>query len=155
MSFLERVCKELSGQGTVFAIAGGHAVALHGAVRGTIDIDFVIEWTEDNLVRVEKATRRLGLVSRLPVTPQQVYKDRDSLIKDRNLIAWNFYNPKRLDEQLDLIIDYDLSGHERIIFSVGGIDLPVLGVEALIAMKKKSGRPQDLHDIDALESIKK
>jgi hypothetical protein len=35
----ERVCRKLSKCNVPYAIVGGHAVALHGAVRSTIDID--------------------------------------------------------------------------------------------------------------------
>ena len=39
MTALEKVCAALAQAKLRFAIVGGHAVALHGAVRGTVDID--------------------------------------------------------------------------------------------------------------------
>ena len=45
MSFLSRVSKALDAAGVRYALVGGYAVALHGAVRGTVDIDIVLRWT--------------------------------------------------------------------------------------------------------------
>lgn len=151
--FIERVCKKLNEHHVPYAIVGGHAVALHGAVRGTIDIDFVIEWTAENLKSAEAALKELGLVSSLPITATEVFENRDHYIADRNLIAWNFYNPKSLDEQVDLIISYDLYQKGTKIFRSADYDFPVLALVELIAMKKQSGRPQDLADIEALQEL--
>jgi len=153
--FLTRVCKTLSNHKVPFAIVGGHAVALHGAVRGTVDIDFVIQWSRENLARTEEAITRLGLVSRLPLSAREVFANRDDYIEKHNLIAWNFFNPQRLDEQLDLIINYDLGQQTPTFIKVGDTDIPVLDARELIAMKKKTGRQQDLLDAEALENLHK
>jgi len=78
-----------------YAIVGGHAVALHGALRGTVDIDFVIHWQKKHLLQAEKALHSIGLQSRLPITAEEVFHFRDEYIRNRNLIAWPFYNPQR------------------------------------------------------------
>ena len=46
---LTRLCKEFNEHELKYAIAGGFAVALHGAVRGTIDVDLVLDLGEKNL----------------------------------------------------------------------------------------------------------
>ena len=46
---LTRLCKEFNSKSLRYAIAGGFAVALHGAVRGTVDVDLVLDLTEKNL----------------------------------------------------------------------------------------------------------
>lgn len=153
--FIERVCRKLNELNVPYAIVGGHAVALHGAVRGTIDIDFVIVWTAENLQTAELALKELGLVSTLPITAEEVFANRESYIADRNLIAWNFHNPKSLDEQVDLIISYDLHQRYPKLFHANDYTLSVLAIDDLIAMKRESGRPQDLADVEALEKINK
>ncbi len=77
MTVLERVCGALRDAGVRYAVVGGYAVALHGAVRGTLDIDVALHWSRTNLLRAETALQGIGLVSRLPVTGNEVYDFRD------------------------------------------------------------------------------
>ncbi|MDH3977905.1 MAG: hypothetical protein OEU86_05265 [Gammaproteobacteria bacterium] len=153
MPFLNRVCSALAAKDIPYAIVGGHAVALHGAVRGTVDIDIVLSWNLDTLLSTEQALNQLGLFSRLPVNATDIYQFRDEYINNRNLIGWNFYNPDNPVEQVDIIITYDLKTRkiDRIETTAGPIKL--LNKQDLIAMKKKSGRPQDIADIDALKKL--
>lgn len=154
MTFLEKACAALTASKVKYAVVGGHAVALHGAVRGTVDVDVIISWTLAGLKRTEAALAKIGLVSRLPITANDIYQFRDEYITKRNLIAWNFYNPDDLSEQLDLVITTDLKGKttRQVKLSTGNIR--ILSRRDLIAMKKESGRPQDLEDISALERIR-
>lgn len=55
-----------------YTLVGAHAVALHGTVRGTVDIDFIIKWSLKNLTLIEKALNELGLTSRLPIRSEDM-----------------------------------------------------------------------------------
>ena len=132
-------------------MVGGYAVALHGAVRGTVDIDIVVAWNLKTLRGAELALSELGLVSRIPVSAHEIYCFRDEYIQNRNLIGWNHYNPNSPAEQVDIIISYDLSGKKVNTLTTGGGPVRVLSRKELIAMKRASGRPQDLEDVKALE----
>jgi len=151
--FINKVCGALTASGVRYALVGGHAVSLHGAVRGTVDVDITINWNLRSLQNAEKALNEIGLISRLPVTAENVFQFRDEYIENRNLIAWNFYNPENMTEQVDIIISYDLKGRRRQ--RVDTIEGPVyiLDIKELIEMKRVSGRPQDLSDISALEKL--
>ena len=151
--FLIRVCQALSGKKIRYAVVGGHAVALHGAIRGTIDIDVAIKWSLKALTNAEAALQELGLVSRLPLTANDVFSYRDEYVSKRNLVAWNFYNPSDLTEQVDLIVTYDLAGRHLKMIDMESVQIPVLNKKDLIAMKIKSGRPQDIEDASALENL--
>ena len=153
MTFLETVCQALDKAGVRYAIVGGYAVALHGAVRGTVDVDCVINWNVKSLRQAEKAINGIGLESRLPVTAEDIFQFREEYILNRNLLAWSFYNPKDLSQQLDLLIYFDLKGKKTKSFAIGDQIIKVLDKKALIAMKRQSGRPQDLADIRALEQL--
>ncbi len=153
MTFLETVCQALDKAGVRYAIVGGYAVALHGAVRGTVDVDCVINWNEKSLNLAEKAINGIGLVSRLPITADDIFQFRDEYIHNRNLLAWSFYNPQDLSQQLDLLIYFDLKGKKTKSFAIGDQIIKVLDKKALIAMKRQSGRPQDWADIRALEQL--
>ena len=154
MLFINRVCQSLEQHRVRYAIAGGYAVALHGAVRGTMDVDIVINWELPSLLKTEKALKEIHLVSRLPVNAEDVFRFRDEYVRNRNLIAWNFHNPSDVSQQVDIIITYDLKGNSRVRRDSEEGAIQVLGLEELICMKKESGRPQDLEDIKALEKLK-
>lgn len=151
--FIIKVCKALKDAHIPYAVVGGYAVALHGAVRGTIDVDIVIAWTLENLQRAEKVLKALGLVSRLPINAASVYGSKTEFVEKRNLVAWNFYNPSNPLEQVDLIITYDLQNHKADLIQTALGEISVLSRKDLMAMKKASGRPQDLEDIKALGEL--
>ena len=153
MTCLERICAALHDAGVRYAVVGGYAVALHGAVRGTLDIDVVFPWTERALVLAEAALHGIGLVSTLPVSAREVYAFRDEYVQNRNLIAWQFHNPDDPLEQVDIIINYDLTGKRTKRVELASGPVRVLSIKDLIAMKRESGRPQDLEDIRALEQL--
>ena len=154
MTFLEKICQALNQNKVGYVIVGGYAVALHGAVRGTLDVDIALRWTLRDLKKAEQVLNDLGLVSRLPISADDIFQFRDEYIKNRNLVAWNFYNPLNLAEQLDIIITYDAKGRRRESKKLASATVPVLNKQDLIEMKRRSGRPQDNADIDALEKIK-
>lgn len=137
-----------------YAIVGGYAVALHGAVRGTVDIDLVLQVSEKQFVSAEAALKALGLTPRLPVSGKEVFLFREEYINNRNLIAWSFVDQKDPTKVVDIILTEDLSHLKTESIKVGKEKLQILAVDDLIRMKKKSGRKQDLEDIKALESLK-
>lgn len=148
------VCRALKAKKVRYAIVGGYAVALHGAVRGTVDIDVIIQISEAQFVKAEAALKSLGLTPRLPVSGREVYQFREEYIKNRNLIAWSFIDYKDPSKIVDIILTEDLKKLSVKNVKVGPESLPVLAVDDLIKMKKKSGRKQDLEDIKALEALK-
>ncbi|HEY9036813.1 MAG TPA: DUF6036 family nucleotidyltransferase [Pseudomonadales bacterium] len=151
--FITHVTNALTAHGVPYAIAGGHAVALHGALRGTVDIDFVIRWQKKHVRAAEQALNSIGLVSRLPITADDAFNFRTEYIQRRNLIDWSFYNPAHQDQQVDLLIHFDLGRKKTLTAHTHEGDIRYLNKADLIAMKRASGRPQDLADIEALESL--
>ena len=156
MSFLEKVCAALREADVRYAIAGGYAVALHGAVRGTIGVDVVLHWTKRTLAKAEAALNDIGLVSRLPVSARDVFAFRDEYVRNRNLTTWAFYNPDDPSEQVDIVITYDLTGKQgkrlkRVTLPSGPVQ--VLSLKDLVGMKRASGRLQDVEDIRALDRL--
>lgn len=153
MTSLERVCAALERAGVRYAVVGGHAVALHGAVRGTVDIDIAISWSRKSLLAMEKALNDVGLISRLPVSAVDIFNFRDEYIDKRNLTAWSFYNPEDLSEQVDVIITYDLKGKRTKRIQLADGHVQILDIRDLIRMKRESARPQDVEDLLALEKL--
>lgn len=154
--FIHKVCSVLNDWKVPFAIVGGYAVVLHGFARGTVDIDLVLRCSLKHLQNAEAALKRIGLVSRIPITADDLFRFKEEYIQKRNLIAWNFYDPLNPLHQVDIIITYDLKNpdHVQKIRTAEGT-VSVLAVEELIKMKKASGRPQDLEDVKALINLAK
>ncbi|MGB0452687.1 MAG: hypothetical protein ACPGJV_03160 [Bacteriovoracaceae bacterium] len=150
---LRKVIQSFKKHKVPYAIVGGHAVALHGAVRGTIDIDFIIKWSLKNLNAFEKALNDIGLQSRLPITADDLFNFKDEYIKNRNLIAWNFTNASDPSEQIDLVINFDLTNASVKKIKIQNETYNVISKKDLIRMKKISARKQDLLDIEALERL--
>jgi hypothetical protein len=151
---MERLTSAFDREGVRYGLVGGYAVALHGAPRGTIDVDCIIRHTEADFEACERALRTIGLEPRLPLTAKEVFKFRDEYIQRRNLIAWSFVNPTNPVEVVDIIITHDLAAHKTVAkrYLLGKIH--VLALDDLIQMKKASGRPQDLEDVKTLEALR-
>ncbi len=154
--FILKVIQALQKVRVKFAVCGGQAVALHGAVRGTIDIDLVVGLDEGNLkIAEEILLNELKLVSRIPIRAQDLVQFRKEYIKKKNLKAWSFVNPKRASEVVDVMILDDISSFNVVQKQAWGITVPVVSIADLIKMKTQSGRPQDLSDIEALKYLLK
>jgi hypothetical protein len=130
-----------------YAVVGGYALALHGLVRATIDVDFVLSLNLKDFETAENVLKVLGLQSRLPVRAQDIIKMREEYIKNRNLLAWSFVDYKDPARQVDILINKDLSDITVKKISVGGQKISVASLEDLLEMKLAAGRPQDLVDV--------
>ena len=153
--FLINLCRNLNLKKIPYCVVGGTAVALHGAVRGTLDVDLAIALSEETFIETEKVLRAMGLESRLPVRAQEVFHFRKEYITRRNLIAWSFLNPTNPAQQVDIIITEDANDLSPVTLKLHGTKVRVASVEGLIRMKQKSSRPQDIEDIQALQELKK
>jgi hypothetical protein len=151
--FLYTVAQAFEENSIDYVIVGGFAVALHGAIRGTVDLDLVINLSEKDFINAERVLKFLGLEPRLPVDAKQVFAFREDYIKNRNLIAWSFYNPSRSIDTIDIIITHDRRKMKAKKIRFNGITLKVASISDLIQMKSESGRPQDLADIEALRKL--
>lgn len=138
-----------------FAIVGGLALAFHGIVRNTVDVDLVISLTAPQLEKAEQALKEIGLQSRIPVRAKDIAAFRKEYIRDRNLIAWSFVDFKNPLRQVDILIHLSLEDLPHQTIKVGGVRIPVATLQALAEMKKTAGRPQDLVDLERIyEKIK-
>lgn len=153
--WIEQLIDALERHEVKYAIVGGYALALHGVVRGTVDVDLVLKISRSNYRNAEKALAEMGLTSQLPVGADEVFDFREEYIRNKNMAAWNFTDPKDPTRAVDIIIAQDLSGMKVNKIKAGQLTLPVLSVRDLIRMKRKSGRLQDIQDIEALERIGK
>jgi len=151
--FIKNVIKALGKHRVKYALVGGYAVALHGAVRGTVDIDIVIALSKKAFEHTETALLEIGLESRLPITATDVYSFREEYIQNRNLITWSFVNPDNPLEIVDILITEDVNNIKVVNKRAFDMNIKVAAIPDLINIKEKAGRPQDLEDINALETL--
>jgi len=152
--FIRKVIQALEVNRVEYAVVGGYAVAMHGAVRGTVDIDLAIALSQKSYERTENAMQQLGLQSRLPVSAGDVFKFRKEYISNRNLIAWSFINSDNPLEVVDILITEDASKLDIVEKQAFDLKIRLVSIPELIRMKRQSNRPQDVEDIRALEKIK-
>lgn len=151
---LLRVTEALRKARVAHAVVGGYAVALHGAIRGTLDIDLVIRLEEKAFVAAERGLQSIGLQSRLPVGAAEVFRFREEYLANRNLAAWSFVNPDRPSEIVDIVLTHDLAQIRTWNVRIEGRTVRIVALDDLIEMKRAAGRPQDVEDARALETIR-
>lgn len=152
--FLEKVIRAMQQHKVSYVLVGGYAVALHGAVRGTVDIDIVISLNKKSYQNVEKALNSIGLQSRLPVSASEVFSFREEYIQNRNLIAWSFVNFANPSEMVDIIITEDAKELKSVLKVSEDMKIKVASINDLIRIKRKAARKQDIEDIKALEKLR-
>lgn len=133
-----------------FAIAGAHAVAIHGHVRATTDIDV--------LIRSEDADKAEGVLLALS------YRLESSSSGFAHYLRQPVPETPGLIERAELLLSSRELGHRGLVqaaaqpVSWGGVELPVVPVDILVLMKVMAGmddpaRAQDLGDARALLSM--
>lgn len=144
-------------------IVGGLAVNLHGVPRMTQDIDIIIAIEKENILALCDCLTNLGYAPRLPENPMNM-ADPEILknwIEKRNLKAFSFFNKQDEFKVIDIVLvhplNFEAAYQRKNIIKIQNIEIPLLAIDDLIEMKKFSGRPRDLSDIEMLveaQSIK-
>ena len=123
-------------------LVGGQAVALHGHPRFTKDADLWLRDSAENLAGAGRALMAFG-------APRSVI---EALEAARGLdVVWMGAPPVRID--LVKAVpggDFDAAWADRVTLSIDGVDVTVVSRETLIALKRASGRAQDLVDAKLL-----
>lgn len=142
-----------------YLLIGGLAVSLHGVERATMDIDITVATSPDNLAALLDAARELRLTPVLPV-PVEALTDIELLRRwhaERNLESFALRAPGLAGVTVDILpfppVDYDQMRMRAVMFEIGEVQIPVVSIPDLIALKRAVGRPIDLSDITHLERI--
>ena len=160
MIFYEEVFREFKRQKVKYVLVGGIAVNLLGAMRSTVDLDLLVEMSDKNLKKIVEILRSQGYRAKQPIDPMKIAdrKTRGEWIEKKHMKAFNFYKEDELKE-VDIVIDSPVSFEEAkksaLRIKVDDLTLPVISMDNLIKMKKKTGRAIDDLDIEELTKIKK
>jgi hypothetical protein len=147
----------LSDHHVEFVLIGGFAVALHGHVRATKDIDIVPERSRENLTRLWNALDELeAMPAELDdFRPEEmpVSFSLDGLIEGGgNWVLYTRLGRVDVMQSVTGVEDYGelRSGAVRVDGTEVGHPLWVAGIDDLISMKEAAGRDIDRFDITAL-----
>lgn len=134
----------LSEADAEYLVVGAHALANHGLVRATGDLDCWINPTPENARRVFRALELFGAPGWISV---------DDLIHPDRIIQIGIV-PARVDllTSIDGVV-FAEAWKARVLTEVDGLQLPVLSREHLLINKRATGRPQDLVDAERLEAL--
>lgn len=133
---------EFIAAGVEFLVVGAHALAAHGHVRATKDLDLWVRPSAENATRTMAALTRFG-------TPLHDLTEAD--LSRPGLIFQIGVPPVRIDVLTAIDgVSFEEAWPERIKATFGSQEVPVLSRRHLLANKKASGRLQDLADIERL-----
>lgn len=143
---LHAVCAALARAGVRHAVCGGVAVTVHGATRSTRDIDVLV--APDDVPAALDAVRPLGFAFvAFPMafdegTDHERHVQRVSKIDGGDHLVLDLLLARASFEGL-------LDDRVEVVLPEG--PLWVVSRDALIRMKRRAGRAQDLADIEKLE----
>lgn len=136
--------ESLNASGAEYVVVGGIALAHHGVVRYTGDIDVFIRADPANAGRVLEALHAFGFGA-LQVKP-------DDLSTPDRVIQLGF-PPGRIDILTSIDgLTWDEVSAGAVAGDYGGVPVRFISRAHLVRNKRATGRPQDLADIDRLES---
>ncbi len=138
---LINLCRYLNDENVKYLLIGGFAVILHGFIRGTRDIDLLVEPSKGNIHKLKKAMSKLPDKVVLQVNDDDVMKYHVVRVADEIVV--------------DLMskacgIDYDTAVKDVEYKIVEGVKIPVANKQILIKMKK-TFRNSDKMDVDYLK----
>lgn len=160
MNIYANIFQKLNENGIKYLVVGGIAVNLYGYKRFTADMDIVIALDLENLEKVDNLMNQMSYTPRIPVDLKTLSDDErlKDIIENKNCKAYTYNGPVESLLQIDILIEESLRFQslykERIKKTFNDIEIPVIGLDDLIGMKKKANRPKDLEDLDALLDLK-
>lgn len=132
----------LNAAGAEYLVVGAHALAAHGHVRATKDLDVWVHATPDNAARVHYALSQFG-------APLDDLTTVDLSTPD--IVFQMGVAPVRIDILTSVDgITFEEAWPARVLSRYGDQPIPVLSRELLIKNKLASGRLQDLADVEQL-----
>ncbi|CAN5564859.1 hypothetical protein BH10PLA1_BH10PLA1_01920 [soil metagenome] len=157
MTSLVRIIESLNKANVEYVIVGGVAVIVHGHSRTTMDIDFVIRLTPDNVQKAVVAFDSIGFRPRAPVDAKMLGDEqtRQSWIEEKNMLVFTFTSNDPPYLSADVFIKYPMDFENLLARSkwetMEDVPARVCSYQDLLMLKRLAGRVQDLEDIRLLE----
>jgi hypothetical protein len=121
-----------------FLVVGGYAMAFHGYVRATGDIDLWIHRSDENAERVWRALQTFGA----PLFDLNIED-----LKTPGMVFQIGLVPSRIDviTQIDGV-DFQEAWKEHKTVEIENLRIPVIGKTQLLINKESTGRAKDRND---------
>lgn len=136
------ILRAFRDEGVDHLVIGAHALAAHGHVRATLDIDLWVRPSAENAERVWRALKKF----RAPLSKMNVgdFAEPDVLYQIG-------LPPSRIDIMTSVTgLAFDEAWPNRIEANFGDVVVPVLGLEDMRTAKRAAGRLKDLADLEEL-----
>jgi hypothetical protein len=134
---------EFNARSVEYLVVGAHALAAHGHVRATKDLDVWVRPDADNAKRVLEALKEYG-------TPLQGLTEAD--LTTQGTVFQIGVPPLRIDVITAIDdVEFDEAWPARLQTQFAGEPVSVLSKEHLIRKKRATGRTQDQADAEWLE----
>ncbi|MCA8978964.1 MAG: hypothetical protein H6831_04750 [Planctomycetes bacterium] len=126
-----------------FLVVGAHALAAHGHVRATKDLDVWVRADRANAQRVLKALATFG-------APLHDLTLAD--LEGPGLVFQIGVDPVRIDVLTSIDgVSFEEAWPDRVTAKFGALEVPVISRAHLITNKRTTARLQDLADVERLE----
>jgi hypothetical protein len=134
---------EFNAAAVEFLVVGAFAMAVHGRVRATGDLDIWVRPSGDNAQRLMRALASFG-------APLHDLTQDD--LSRPGIVFQIGVAPFRIDILTSIDgVDFDAAWADRFVTQFAGQPVAVLSTRFLILNKRAAGRPQDLADVAWLE----
>lgn len=138
----------LDEEGAEYLLVGAHALAVHGIVRATSDVDLLVRPTGPNSHRVFVALTQFGA----PVLSHGV---DDAYFAVEGRVYQLGLPPRRIDIMSSISgVSADEAFSSAVTVEIAGSKRLVLSSEALLKNKRATGRAKDLADVVRLEALR-
>jgi len=135
----------LNQSGVRYLIVGGYAVMLYTEPRYTKDLDVLIGASSEEVEAIGAALDAFGF-------PMSEALLQELILPNRMISIGR--PPSRIDILNEISgVDFDQAWLRRNVVTLEGISLPFISLGDLVDAKRASGRPQDLVDLQSLESL--
>jgi hypothetical protein len=152
------VFEALNRAGGRYVVVGGVAVNLYGYVRGTTDIDVVIDLAPEDARRSLLALSELGYRPKVPVKAEDFADPgkRESWIREKGMVVFSLFSD-RTRLTIDIFVAYPVPFDElwtrTEVVTLRDGSVRIASLEDLLAIKRSAGRPKDLLDVAELERL--
>jgi len=140
-----------------YLVAGGLAVVAHGYLRFTNDLDLVIQLQTDNIRRAFEALGELGYRPLVPITSKQFADagNRERWIREKSMRVLQFWSDDHRETSIDVFVEepFDFAREYEAALRkslYGRLEVRVVAISTLIAMKEAADRPVDRIDVEHL-----
>lgn len=145
----EQILRVLNARGVRYVVVGGLAVAAHGVVRATADLDLVVDRSWENAAALEQALRELGARD---LDGGEAAIGQEALVRraDRRLLTRN--GEVHLLHEVGGVPDYE-GLQPAAEFEIDGVKFAVASLAALRRMKQAADRAKDRIDLAELDAL--